>query len=141
MVKSKETNRRKGKNMKKKKIITSLISLVCLLSLTACSYNDNSKTVENKNSNDIETTSKNTKTKNKEQDEELKKYVSPMVCIYDQGYSLCEKIFVDKETKCMYLFEKTNYSGGLTQLTNADGSPKLFDGDLSEYENYSFSED
>lgn len=127
--------------MKKKKIITSLISLVCLLSLTACSYNDNSKTVENKNSNDIETTSKNTKTKNKEQDEELKKYVSPMVCIYDQGYSLCEKIFVDKETKCMYLFEKTNYSGGLTQLTNADGSPKLFDGDLSEYENYSFSED
>ena len=105
--------------MKKKKIITSLISLVCLLSLTACSYNDNSKTVENKNNNDIETTSKNT-------------YESPMVCIYDQGYGLCEKIFVDKETK---------YSGGLTQLTNADGSPKLFDGDLSEYENYSFSED
>jgi hypothetical protein len=114
--------------MKKKKIITSLISLVCLLSLTACSYNDNSKTVENKNNNDIETTSKNT-------------YESPMVCIYDQGYGLCEKIFVDKETKCMYLFEKTKYSGGLTQLTNADGSPKLFDGDLSEYENYSFSED
>lgn len=127
--------------MKKKKMIISLISLVCLLSLTACSYNDNSKTIESKNNNDIKTTSKNTKIKNKKQDKELKKYESPMVCIYDQGYGLCEKIFVDKETKCMYLLEKTKYSGGLTQLTNADGSPKLFDGDLSEYESYSFSED
>lgn len=120
--------------MKKKKIITSIISLVCLLSLTACSYNDNSKATENKNNNDIQTTSKNTKTKNKKQDKELKKYESPMVCIYDQDFGIDEIIFVDKETKCMYLFENSAYGSGLTQLTNADGSPKLFDGDLSEYE-------
>lgn len=128
--------------MKKKKIIISLISFVCLLSLTACSSNDNSKIAESKNNIEnntetVETTSKNIKAKNKKQNEELKKYVSPMICIYDQGFGLNELIFVDKETNCMYLFEKSSYGGGLTQLTNADGSPKLFEGDLSEYESFS----
>jgi len=34
----------------------------------------------------------------------------------------------DKETKVMYLYIKSGYSGGLTMLYNADGTPKLYKG-------------
>lgn len=39
-------------------------------------------------------------------------------------------IFVDKNTKVMYIFNKTTYQGGLTVLVNADGTPMLWEGEL-----------
>ena len=39
------------------------------------------------------------------------------------------RIFIDKETKVMYLFMKNGYGGGLTIMLNPDGSPKLYQGE------------
>lgn len=35
-------------------------------------------------------------------------------------------IYVDKETKCQYLWVKRGYGGGMTLLVNEDGTPKLY---------------
>lgn len=39
-------------------------------------------------------------------------------------------IYVDKDTRVMYIFNKTTYQGGMTVLINSDGSPMLWEGDL-----------
>lgn len=36
-------------------------------------------------------------------------------------------IYVDKETKCQYLWIKIGYGGGMTLLVNEDGTPKLYE--------------
>lgn len=58
-------------------------------------------------------------------------YKNSMVRIYD---SLDNKIYVDKDTKVMYWWHEGTEKGGLTAMYNADGTPKLYDGDLSKYE-------
>lgn len=39
-------------------------------------------------------------------------------------------IFVDKNTRVMYLYNTTNYQGGLTVMLDADGKPLLYEGEL-----------
>ena len=39
-------------------------------------------------------------------------------------------IYIDKETKIMYLWVKNGYGGGLTVMLNADGTPMLWEGEL-----------
>ena len=39
-------------------------------------------------------------------------------------------LFVDKSTKVIYIYNKTNYQGGLTAMLNADGTPMLWEGEL-----------
>lgn len=58
-------------------------------------------------------------------------YKNSMVRIYD---SWDNKIYVDKDTKVMYWWHEGTEKGGLTVMYNADGTPKLYDGDLSKYE-------
>lgn len=58
-------------------------------------------------------------------------YKNPLICIYD-GWN--DTIYVDKDTKVMYWWHNSSYKGGLTAMYNADGTPKLYDGDLSKYE-------
>lgn len=58
-------------------------------------------------------------------------YKNSMVRIYD---SWDNKIYVDKDTKVMYWWHEGTEKGGLTAMYNADGTPKLYDGDLSKYE-------
>ena len=44
-------------------------------------------------------------------------------------YERCD-IYIDKETKIMYLWVKNGYGGGLTVMLNADGTPMLWEGEL-----------
>ena len=44
------------------------------------------------------------------------------------GDSFC--IFVDKETRVMYLANTEAYRYGLTVMVNADGTPMLYEGEL-----------
>lgn len=39
-------------------------------------------------------------------------------------------IFVDTETKVMYVFIQRGYRGGAVMLVNADGTPRLYEGEL-----------
>lgn len=39
-------------------------------------------------------------------------------------------LFVDKNTKVIYIYNKTLYQGGLTVMLNADGTPMLWEGEL-----------
>ena len=39
-------------------------------------------------------------------------------------------LFVDKNTKVIYIYNKTSYQGGLTAMLNADGTPMLWEGEL-----------
>ena len=39
-------------------------------------------------------------------------------------------LFVDKNTKVIYIYNKTSYQGGLTVMLNADGTPMLWEGEL-----------
>lgn len=36
------------------------------------------------------------------------------------------QIYVDRDTKVMYLWKTAYYKGGLTVMLNADGTPKLY---------------
>lgn len=56
---------------------------------------------------------------------------SVLVCIYNDGQ---ESIFVDRYKKVMYAYEHIGYGGGMTLLVNEDGSPRIFEGDLSNYD-------
>lgn len=68
---------------------------------------------------------------------ELKQYESPMVCIYSDYFpNNVEEIYVDTETKNLYLFRRLGDGAGMTQLTNEDGSPKRLEGELGEYIQY-----
>ena len=44
-------------------------------------------------------------------------------------YSGCE-VYVDSQTRVMYLFVKRGYGGGLTVIVNPDGTPMLYEGEL-----------
>ena len=61
------------------------------------------------------------------------KYKNPMVCIYNQGL-YGTRIFVDSDTKVMYFGYFTD-GIGLTVMLDESGNPKLFDGDLSKFQN------
>ena len=54
-----------------------------------------------------------------------------MICIYSNWDNA---IYVDKDTKVMYWWSEGSNRAGLTVMYNADGTPKLYDGDLSKYE-------
>ena len=43
--------------------------------------------------------------------------------IYSQGMMTVTEIWVDKETGVNYLFHASGYSGGMTPLLKADGTP------------------
>lgn len=42
----------------------------------------------------------------------------------------CTKIYVDKETRVMYMFVKMGYGGGLTVMVDENGKPLLWEGEL-----------
>jgi len=54
------------------------------------------------------------------------KYDTIKISNMDGLTSYC-KIHEDEETRAMYLFSKNSYSGGLTTMLNANGTPKLSD--------------
>lgn len=61
------------------------------------------------------------------------KYKNPMVCIYNQGL-YGPRIFVDSDTSVMYFGYYSANGMGLTVMFDSDGTPKLFDGDLSKFQ-------
>lgn len=44
----------------------------------------------------------------------------------DANYS----IYIDKDTRCQYLWVKNGSAGGLELIVNVDGTPKLYEGDM-----------
>ena len=59
-------------------------------------------------------------------------YKNPIVCIYDKGL-LGTRIFVDSDTRVMYFGYYSADGMGLTVMLGENGTPKLFDGDLSKF--------
>ena len=119
------------KMTKSKKAICLIFSIVCLMCISGCSGDaaskeaDISKTITSKNAT------------SQKAGKELKQYESPMVCIYsDYLPNNVEEIYVDIETKNLYLFRKLGSGAGMTQLTNEDGSPKKLEGNLENYVQY-----
>jgi hypothetical protein len=54
---------------------------------------------------------------------------SPYVLVYTDTYFNCEIVY-DKDTKVMYSISNGTYNRGtLTVLLNADGTPKIWEGD------------
>jgi hypothetical protein len=49
---------------------------------------------------------------------------------YIIDYNHYVTVYVDKETRVMYLFVKNDYKGGLTAMLNPDGTPMLWEGEL-----------
>lgn len=45
------------------------------------------------------------------------------------NYSNCV-VYVDKETRVMYLFTKIGYGAGLTVMLDENGNPLIWEGDL-----------
>lgn len=90
---------------------------ICMVFLTGCE--------------DEEKTSKKEDTKTEQVEEKKITYKKTLICIYD---SWNDTIYVDKDTKVMYWWHEGTKKGGLTAMYNADGTPKLYDGDLSKYE-------
>ena len=43
-------------------------------------------------------------------------------------------IYADNDTGVMYLYITISTGGGLTVMLNADGTPKIWQGDIKEYE-------
>lgn len=39
-------------------------------------------------------------------------------------------VFVDKNTRVMYLYNTTAYQGGLTAMLDSDGKPLIYEGEL-----------
>ena len=116
---------------KSKKILCSIFSIICLICISGCSRNSVSKEA------DISKTITSKNTTSQKAGKELKQYESPMVCIYsDYLPNNVEEIYVDTETKNLYLFRKLGSGAGMTQLTNEDGSPKKLEGDLKDYVQY-----
>ena len=56
---------------------------------------------------------------------------SVLVCVYDAG---TESIFVDRWEQVRDGYEDIGYGGGMTLLVNEDGSSRIFEGDLSDYD-------
>lgn len=51
----------------------------------------------------------------------------------DRFYHICYSeccVFVDKETRVMYMWRKIGYSGGLTVMVDSDGQPLIFEGEF-----------
>lgn len=90
---------------------------ICMVFLTGCE--------------DEEKTSKKEDTKTEQVEEKEITYKNPMICIYSNWENA---IYVDKDTKVMYWWSEGSNRAGLTVMYNADGTPKLYDGDLSKYE-------
>ena len=95
----------------KKAIIVSLLVMnfiLLTLSLTACG-NNNGEYVEN---TEVETVIK-----------------EPIIRVYDD-YDTGISIYVDTTTQIMYMHIDGGYDGGTVQLTNADGSPRIYQGEF-----------
>ena len=58
----------------------------------------------------------------------------PTIKCVERVYTQSEDyvIFVDTETKVMYVFAQRGYKGGAVMLVNADGTPKLYEGEFAE---------
>ena len=55
---------------------------------------------------------------------------------YENVYNISsESIYVDTETKVMYLWRTGYAKGGLTVMLNADGTPKIYNKDTNTYKN------
>ena len=39
-------------------------------------------------------------------------------------------VYIDRDTRCQYLWVKDGGAGGMHLLVNADGTPKLYEGDV-----------
>lgn len=101
--------------MKKNKLTKIIAIMGCLSVLTGCSslkasLSDDNSFKEYKNASETK---------------------SVLVCVYDDG---TESIFVDRYKKVMYAYEHIGYGGGMSLLVNEDGSPRIFEGDLSDYD-------
>lgn len=51
---------------------------------------------------------------------------------YYDGFKHSLRIYVDRNTRVMYLYVKNGYSGGLSVMLDSDGKPLLFDGIIQE---------
>ena len=118
------------KMTKSKKTICLIFSIVCLTCISGCSKDTSTNSSASKSnptkSGEIQKVTKGSK-----------KYKSPLVCIYS-NYALntIEEIYVDTDTKNMYLFREIDSGGGMVQLTAEDGFPKKFEGNLEDYAQY-----
>ena len=60
-------------------------------------------------------------------------YKNPIVCIYSQGL-YGTRIFIDLDTRVMYFGYYSADGMGLTVMLDETGKPKLFEGDLSKFQ-------
>lgn len=113
---------------KSKKTLCLISSIICLICISGCSRDSVSKEA------DIPKTITSKNTTSQKAGKELKQYESPLVCVYSNyAFNSIEEIYVDTDTKNMYLFREIDSGGGMVQLTAEDGSPKKFEGDLEDY--------
>ena len=116
------------KMTKSKKTLCLIFSIICLTCISGCSRDSISKEV------DISKTTTSKNTTSQKAGKELRQYESPLVCVYSNyAFNSIEEIYVDTDTKNMYLFREIDSGGGMVQLTAEDGSPKKFEGDLEDY--------
>lgn len=54
-------------------------------------------------------------------------YQDKFECVYDKATTA---IYVDVETKVMYLFVKRGYAGGLVMMVDGNGQPLLWEGEI-----------
>ena len=125
-----ERNEKITKMTKSKKSMCLVFSIVCLICISGCSGDTFEKT---------DTSEKiiSKGTASQKAGKELKQYESPLVCIYSNyAFNSIEEIYIDTDTKNMYLFREIDSGAGMVQLTTEDGSPKKFEGDLEDYVQY-----
>lgn len=53
-----------------------------------------------------------------------------ILVLFDKESGCYQNIYVDKETRVMYLFVRVANGGGVTVMLNADGTPMLWEGEL-----------
>ena len=106
-----------------KKILAILLAALMLFAFAACS---NNKTTDSNVTNSIETTEKSTSKPTSETKDESRFYAIR----YRRDSSESTIIYVDRETRVMYMFIKNEYGGGLTVMVNTEGKPLLYEGNF-----------
>ena len=99
-----------------KKVMLSLVAILSAISLVSCEVYDNAiKKEEAKN-------------------EAFNSYFNFVVVTKKTNHAAgkAEYIYVDKNTKVLYYVVESTHSYGITPILNSDGTPKLYEKDLTE---------
>lgn len=93
------------------------LTIAILTTLTACGHAD----TQNNDTVSIET--------EQAQEKEISQKEEPIKNVY---YGFNYRIYVDTHTNVMYWEKDDAYGTGLTVMLNADGTPRLYNGEFEE---------